>query len=462
MRGGRSLLVLLVIALGLGAYIYFVERERDPAADTAKENAFTGVTPSDITELTIRSASGETTTLRRSGDNWTVASPVEAPADSATVESILSSLSTLTIDRVVDDAPAALDQYGLDTPRVDVSFATADGTHRLLLGNTTPTSSGVYARIDDNPRLVLIASYLESTFDRTTFDLRDRRVLDVARDTVERISIAPRSGPAIELRRDGVNWRLSAPIEARADFSPADGLLSRLTTAQMRSIVKEGDVPTPAELRSWGLDTPQLTATVTTGSSTATIALGREHDAMSVYARDLARPMIFTVDSSLLTDLRKDPGDLRVRDVFEFNAFSASSLELTRNGTTHAWTKSTPDSGADASDPPTWRRTQPDAGDVNQTTMTDLLNALSALRAERFVAQVPTGGDTLGVVVRSGTGDAAREERVTLRRSGDTVHVVRDGEPGSAVVATSDYDAVIGHLNTLTAAPAEPAAPAAE
>lgn len=462
MRGGRSLLVLLVIALGLGAYIYFVERDRDPAADSAREDAFTSVSPADITELTIRNSSGETTTLRRAGETWGVAAPVEAPADVATVESILSSLSTLGIDRVVDENPTALDPYGLVPPRIDVSFTTAGGTHRLALGNTTPTSSGVYARIDDNPRLVLVAAFLESTFNRTTFDLRDRRVVDVERDTVERISIAPRSGAAIELRRDGVNWRLSAPVDARADFTPADGLLSRLTTAQMRSIVKEGAAPTPAELRTWGLDTPQLTATVSAGSSTATIAFGNEHDATSVYARDLAGPMVFTVDSSLLTDLRKDPADLRVRDIFEFNAFSASSLELARNGTTHAWTKSVPDSGADASAQPTWRRTQPDAGEVNQTTMTDLLNALSALRAERFVPQAPTGGDTLGVVVHSGTGDALLEEQVTLRRAGDSVYAVRGGEPGAALVATSDYDAVLGHLDTLTAAPAASGAPAPE
>ena len=43
MRGGRSFLILLVVALGLGAYIYFVESKREPA-DTAaskKDKVFT-------------------------------------------------------------------------------------------------------------------------------------------------------------------------------------------------------------------------------------------------------------------------------------------------------------------------------------------------------------------------------------------------------------------------------------
>ncbi len=463
MRGGRSLLVLLVIALGLGAYIYFVERERDPGASEAREDAF-DVAPADINEVTIRGASGETTTLRKSDDAWALTAPVTAPADSATVESILSSLSTMEIDRVVDENPTSLAQYGLDTPRLDVSFTTTGGaTHRLALGNTTPTNSGMYARIDDNARLVLVPAFLESAFNRTTFDLRNRRALDVARDAVDRIAIAPRTGTAIDLRRDGVNWRLAAPIDARADFSPADSMLSRLTTAQMTSIVKEGDAPTPAELRTWGLETPQLTATVGAGSSTATIALGSARDDASIYARDLSRPIVFTVDSSLLTDLRKEPGDLRVKDVFEFNAFSASTLDITQNGATTAWAKSVPESGADASAQPTWSRTAPEAGDVNQTAMTDLLNALSALRAERFVAQVPSGGEAIDVAVRFGTGEAASEERATLRRTGGTVYAVKTGEPGAAVIAADDFDAVLNHLKTLTSpAPAAPAAPAAE
>ena len=47
MRGGRSLLVLLVVALGLGAYIYFVESKRDPAGADAKEKAFSVVAADD-------------------------------------------------------------------------------------------------------------------------------------------------------------------------------------------------------------------------------------------------------------------------------------------------------------------------------------------------------------------------------------------------------------------------------
>ena len=460
MRGGRSLLVLLVVALGLGAYIYFVESERDPAGTEAREQAF-DVEQGDISSLTIRGTSADTTTLSKTDETWAVTSPVTTPADSTTVDSIVSSLATMEINRVVEEAPANLAQYGLEEPRVDVSFTTTGGaTHRLALGNTTPTNSGLYARIDDNPRLVLVPSYLESTFDKSTFDLRNRRALDIARDAVDRISITPRSGTAIELRRDGVNWRLTAPIDARADFSPADSILSRLSTAQMSSIVSEGSEPTAADLRQWGLDSPRLTATLGSGSTTATLALGAARDDASIYARDLSRPIVFTVDASLLTDLQKEPADLRVRDVFAFNAFSARSIEVTHDSTTVAWAKSTPAEGAAPDAQSTWSRTKPDAGDVNQTALTDLLNALSGLRAGRFVAQPPAGGETIDVTVQFGTSGAPTTEQVTLRRSSGTAYALKDGEPGAAVLPEGEFDAVLGHWKTLTSPPA--AAPTAE
>jgi hypothetical protein len=462
MRGGRSLLMLLIVALGLGAYIYFVELEREPAGTETKEQAF-DVAAADIAELTIRGTSSQTAALRRTGDAWTLVEPVAAPADAAAIDSILSSLETMEIERVLEENPASLAQYGLETPGLQIDFTTTGGAkHRLSVGGTTPTNSGMYARIDDNPRLLLVPAFLKATFDKTPFDLRDRRALNVTRDTIDRVTLAPRAGTAVELRRDGVNWRLTAPVAARADFAPADSLLSRLSTAQMSSIVTEGAEPTPADLRTYGLDAPQLTVTVGSGSTSATLAIGAAKDDTSVYARDLSRPIVFTVDSSLLTDLRKDPADLRVKDVFAFNAFSARTLEVTHGGTAVAYAKSIPPAGADASVQPTWSRTKPEAGEVNQTALTDLLNALSSLRADRFVDQVPATGENVEVAVRFGSADAPEDERVTLRRSGGTVYAVRSGEPGAAVIPPAEFDTVLAHLKTLTTPAAAPAAPAAQ
>lgn len=451
MRSGRSLLVLLVVALGLGAYIYFVESRRDPAATERKDKLF-AVEADDITELDVRTTAGGTTSLRKADDGWTLTAPVTASADTSNVEALVSSLANAEIDRVLEENATDLAPFGLATPVTSITFRTAGGTgHQLHVGSTTPTSSGVYARVDDSARVLLIPAYLARTFDKTPFDLRNRQALAVDRTAIDRVAIAARGAAPLELRRDGVTWRLAAPIDARADYGPADSLMGRLTSTQMSSIVSEGSDPTPAQLRRYGLDAPQLVATAGTGSASASLALGGTHDEASIYARDLARPqLVFTVDASVLADLRKTADDLRMKDIFDLNAFSAQTLELTHGATALAYSKSAPTEGDDST--PTWSRTKPEAGEANQTAITDLLNTLSSLRAERFVAQAPAGGDDLVVAASYGSSDAVSEERVTLRRSGQTVYAVRAGEPGAAVIPSAQFETVLSQLKTLAGA----------
>lgn len=451
MRGGRSLLILLVVALGLGAYIYFVEMDRDPGAGEARERAFS-VDAADISEVEVRPASADPVSLRRTGDHWALTAPVVAPADRATIDSMVSTLSTMEIDRVVDENATDLDQFGLEAPRTAVVFRTTSGaTHTLRLGNQTPTQSGIYARIDDDTRVVLIPAYHEPAFDKTPFDLRDRQAIVFDRDAVDRITLTRPAAATVELRRDGGDWRLAAPFEARADAAAASDIVGRLSSAQMTSLVAEGDDVTPAQLRTWGFDTPRLVVTAGSDSNAATLIIGGARDDSSAYARDASRPIVFTVDASLLTDLDQAPDDLRVTDIFELNAFSARSLEITRDGSTVAYVKNAP-TGSDNTATPTWARTKPEAGEVNQTALTDLMNTLASLQADRFVPRPPAGGEDIVVVATYGSADAPATERVTLRRSDATVYAIREDDPDAAVIATDRFDTILSQLKTLTGA----------
>ena len=81
MRGLRSFLGLLAILIALGAYLYFVESQRTPGDDgETKPGVFT-VEADAIDEITITSESGDTTTVRKTGDEWSVVTPTTAPAD---------------------------------------------------------------------------------------------------------------------------------------------------------------------------------------------------------------------------------------------------------------------------------------------------------------------------------------------------------------------------------------------
>ena len=84
MRGGRSFIILLVVAMGLGAYIYFVENKKDVSgtAATKKDKLFTGVDSGKVEEIEVHAGTGDVTHLKKSGDKWQIVAPETADADS--------------------------------------------------------------------------------------------------------------------------------------------------------------------------------------------------------------------------------------------------------------------------------------------------------------------------------------------------------------------------------------------
>ena len=81
----------------------------------------------------------------------------------------------------------------------------------------------------------------------------------------------------------------------------------------------------------YGLDAPTATMTIKTGSSSATLTLGKTENAV-VFAKDSNRPLIFTVAPTLRADVVKDVGEFRRKDLFDFRSFTATRVEFTRGG----------------------------------------------------------------------------------------------------------------------------------
>jgi hypothetical protein len=452
MRGFRPLLVLVVVALGLGAYIYFVESKRAVGDETAKKDKVFSVETGKITEIDVHPpAGGAVTTLRKNGTDWQIVSPVTAPADQGAASSLASTLETLEVQKTLDDNPASVAPYGLEPARFSVTFKTEGSStpHTLHVGNKTPTGADLYARVEGQPKLFLISGYLEDSLNRSTFDLRDKTVLKFDRDAVDSVTLAVKDGKPVALARKGADWHLTSPADVRADSAPVDALLGRLAGEQMKAVVAgEGGPVSDKDLKTYGLDSPQETVILGAGSNRASLAIGAKKDDSTVYARDLSRPLVFTVDAGILTDLKKAPSDFRLKDIFQFKSFDALSLTITSGGTTYEFAKNKPAAG-DASAAAVWKETKPEVRDLNQTGMTDFLNTLSSLRADTFVDRQAASGEDVVVAARFGDESKPTEERVTFRRSGGTVQAIRPNEPGAAVVPAADFDKAMAALKDL-------------
>ena len=400
----------------------------------------------DIDSLSVTATNGDRTVIDKDGDRWRIVEPFAVNVDVTQVVSLSSSLANLDVQRVVaepEDAPD-LAAFGLAAPAIEIGFGTADGDDaRLLIGERSPAGNDLYATVAGSDRVVLISGFLDTTFDQTTFDLRDKSILDITRDAVDSLEVAGRE-VAVRLRKADGEWSLVSPIEARADLGVTDGLVGRLSNGRMAAI--EAESADADRLEPYGLDDPRLTVTVGLGSSAATLLLGATAPDGTVYARDGARELVFTVDASLASELEQGVDEYRRKDLFAFRPFNATALDIEHEG--EAWAFALEEAEAEE-DPDTWRRTAPGTAEVERADMDDLLAKLSNLRAESFEpSRDGTGLDAPAAVVTV-TFDDGERERVTVGRTGDDVFAVSGDEPGAARVNTRSWEDAIEALDPL-------------
>jgi hypothetical protein len=193
------------------------------------------------------------------------------------------------------------------------------------------------------------------------------------------------------------------------------------------------------DLRQYGLDRPALTATVTTGSSKATLILGRA-DEGGRFAKDVSRSEIFTVDETLFTELSKAASEFRRKDLFDARSFTANRIEVKRGEETIALSKTTVDTKE------VWKN----AGgqDVDLAKAEDLMSRLSAVRATSFL---DTTHPSLKMPALTATVrfDETKTETVTFGRSGTESFASRSDEPGTAILDAMAFDEVVKAIDAL-------------
>ena len=145
MRGLKSTIVLLAVLGGLVAYIYFVDSKKPASGGTVtKDKAFAALDAGQIEEVQLKSETGETSRVQKTGETWKLVEPEAVEADSVALSTLTTTIAGLEVQRVVDENPSEVKQYGLDPARIDVGFRVkGEKTFRhLLVGQKTPSGGG--------------------------------------------------------------------------------------------------------------------------------------------------------------------------------------------------------------------------------------------------------------------------------------------------------------------------------
>jgi len=327
----KKLSILAIVFLGLAAFVYFYEIQGEESREKAKEleESLLRLEKDKIVELAIESEDGKTVRLRKEGEDWMLKEPVEAFADSSTVNGFLGSITSARRDRTLSDEDLNPADYGLDQPKLKLKVSSGSEIREVLVGNEDFTGYKVYVKLSDSPEIFLTTDSLADAMDKEINDWRSKDVLRFDRDAVNRIEILRSGDERIVLSRDEEEWKLEEPLEEPADSGAVSGLLSSLDFADIQEFI-ESDKVDPA---ACGLDEPGIKVRLREQGSEdwRILEVGEpreEEEEESYCARDPGRDLVFTVKKDLFEDLSKSVWEYRDKDVVDVGQDEVAAITV--------------------------------------------------------------------------------------------------------------------------------------
>lgn len=265
----------------------------------------------EVAGLTLRTTGNEDIRLVRDKNNrgqWILEHPVQGPANKATVNSLLFDLKDIRITEFVKTFVTDPKPFGLDQPKKELVVTDTSGKDwSLTLGNLTADGTHHFARRAGEKAVFTIAlSDTEKIF-RSLHDLKDRTLLALKKEEVERIEIRyPKQ--TFELERKEKGWRLTQPelIDPVKGFIGND-ILWTLNSLEFESIVPAppGD-PAPTG-DSAGFSPPRLQVSLwdKAGHSLGRVLVGGPvADATKLhYLKVDGKPEVYTVKKRFLDEI---------------------------------------------------------------------------------------------------------------------------------------------------------------
>ena len=428
-------------------------------ADEYRERKLTDLTSSQVNKITIKSAAGEIE-LEKESSHWKMSKPLKARGDDGKIGDLISQAATAHIDSFVADS-ANLAAYGLQEPRGTVSLFSEGSESASVLqigGDAKDAKDKIYAKLSTRDSVVILPKKVAALLETKPNELRERSLLRVEADIVDRITIEGAGREKIVLVRKGETWVREKGLAINA--TEAARLLKDLQNQQVMSF--EADVAT--DLQTYGLDQPAVKVTLSSYASEntpetkagerpiVTVLFGKV-DGDKVYAKLDEEPFIVSLPKEALDSIRTDPIEWQELAICALKPEEITAIEVTKDGQAPVSLERDKDK---------WKLAKGD-GNLNQVNVQSLVNTLATLRAVRWNGSA-TAADNLEkptVVVTYKTGGNALGKITVGALADDGMwSAAAEGFAGVFAMSKPDQQAFVLPLMDKPAAPSPPLQPA--
>lgn len=383
----KTTVILLIIALALGLFIFLVERKIPTTEEQAKLGKKLFRVESDqISRIELTRDKEKIICQRKpQSDEWEMTAPLQTRADISAIEQVLRELEFAEKKGSLKPEPDKsldLTSFGLVTPRLEMSFTIGEEniTHQFKIGNETKLGNAYYLTLEGKDEVYLVDKSFYETLNKSAYDFRYKKVTDLSAGQTNKLQFVSASGGLIELTKLDINkWQVTKPITDRASSDKIRDILSAIDELSARAFVADNET----DLVKYGLDLPRLEITVFTPARQETILWGNTlpDDSTKVYATQQGTNTIISLDSSSFDELNVVLKDLRERKLFDLSLDKIISIELTYQD--RAGIQIRKEGG-------TWQMIKPGGVDFDTSTLYGFITEFNDTTIEEFVADSPT------------------------------------------------------------------------
>jgi Domain of unknown function (DUF4340) len=359
-----------------------IKKDIDKKPEEFRDRKLTDLSATQVSRVILKTPSGEIE-LQKKGDHWEILKPLRAPGDDQKIGDLLAQVTASRIQQFVADDHGDLHPYGLAEPRGAITLFAQKDEHGQLLqigGVTEKQKDQIYVRFAPRGFVYSLPKKIEDILNTKPDDLRDRHLVRIDTNILDRITIdAPGKDKTVLARKDE-NWTIASRNNTPADSGEVRRLIDTLQNEQVTKFVED----VASNLPKYGLDKPQLQLTLSSFASenTAETKAGEEPfvtitfgkvDGDNVYARLADEPFVVAVRRGLLDQIPSDPLQWQELLIFKFKPDQIHRLSLSTDK----------ELALERSENNQWRWVK-GSGEINQTNVQSLLNTLSGLHAVRW------------------------------------------------------------------------------
>jgi len=334
MRKYTKPIILVLVAVVLGG-VYFFANSRQSKTTTDSANQGSGsikvfeVDSQKVSEVTVEKDSDKLVYQKKDKD-FVVSYPANFNADSSKVNSVITNVSNIYAEKVVEENATDTAKYGFNKP-MTVTVKYDGGVEEIEIGDLNSTKDSYYIMEKGKNKVYTIGTYTIQSINVSKDDLRDKTLFTVKAEDITGLSLKKDGNLVFTSKKTGdQQWSLTEPIQANGDATSMATITNAL--AQLTSYVNFVE-DKPADLEKYGLKNPLYSLTFETASGKKTLLLGNDKaKGTETYAMVEGTQQVITVDPTALTFLDKPLKEIMEVFAYIVNIQDVSKIVVNMDG----------------------------------------------------------------------------------------------------------------------------------